>query len=67
MRATRMAITKVFGVKRTFDLNYNNHMMDNIARSELRARFIFLFRLLKADIVVTYDPWGHYRRTPITM
>src|SRR6059036_1416869 len=45
------AISTVLGVERTFDLNYNNHMMDNIARSELLARFIFLFRLLKADIV----------------
>jgi len=58
------AITKVLGVERTFDLNYNNHMMDNIARSELRARFIFLFRLLKADIVVTYDPSGPYEENP---
>ena len=54
----------MLGVERTFDLNYNNHMMDNIARSELRARFIFLFRLLKADIVVTYDPWGAYEENP---
>jgi LmbE family N-acetylglucosaminyl deacetylase len=59
-----VGVSKVLGVERTFDLNYNNHMMDNIARSELRARFIFLFRLLKADIVVTYDPWGAYEENP---
>jgi LmbE family N-acetylglucosaminyl deacetylase len=59
-----VGVSKVLGVERTFDLNYNNHMMDNIARSELRARFIFLFRLLKADIVVTYDPWGGYEENP---
>jgi LmbE family N-acetylglucosaminyl deacetylase len=58
------ALAKVFGVKKVFDLNYNNHMMDNIARSELRQRFIFLFRLLKADIVITYDPTGHYEENP---
>jgi len=58
------ALTQVFGAKKTFELNYNNHMMDNIARSELRARFIFLFRLLKADIVITYDPTGHYEENP---
>jgi LmbE family N-acetylglucosaminyl deacetylase len=58
------AVSTVLGVERTFDLNYNNHMMDNIARSELRARFIFLFRLLKADIIVTYDPWGQYEENP---
>jgi LmbE family N-acetylglucosaminyl deacetylase len=58
------AVGKALGVKRTFDLNYNNHMMDNIAWAELRQRFIFLFRLLKADIVVTYDPWGAYEENP---
>jgi len=58
------ALNKVFGVKKTYELNYNNHMMDNIARSELRQRLIFLFRLLKADIVITYDPTGHYEENP---
>jgi LmbE family N-acetylglucosaminyl deacetylase len=58
------AVAKVMGLKQVFDLNYNNHMMDNISRAELRARFIFLFRLLKVDTVVTYDPWGHYEENP---
>ena len=58
------ALARVMGIKKVFDLNYNNHTMDNIARSELRARFIFLFRLLKADIVITYDPSGHYEENP---
>ncbi|MBL8174939.1 MAG: PIG-L family deacetylase [Bryobacterales bacterium] len=58
------AVGKVLGVEKVFDLNYNNHTMDNIARSELRARFIFLFRLLKVDTVITYDPWGHYEENP---
>ncbi len=58
------ALSKVFGCKKAFDLNYNNHMMDNIARSELRQRFIFLFRLLKVDTVMGYDPWGHYEENP---
>ena len=58
------ALGKVFGCKQVFDLNYNNHMMDNIARSELRQRFIFLFRMLKVDTVISYDPWGHYEENP---
>jgi len=32
------ALGKVFGVKKIFDLNYNNHNMDNIARNAIRAR-----------------------------
>ncbi len=31
---------------------------------ELRARLIFLFRLLKVDTVICYDPWGHYEENP---
>ena len=58
------AVGKVFGCKKVFDLNYNNHTMDNIAHSELRQRFIFLFRLLKVDTVMGYDPWGHYEENP---
>ena len=58
------AVGRVFGVEKTFDLNYNNHTMDNIARSELRARFIFLFRMLKIDTLICYDPWGHYEENP---
>jgi LmbE family N-acetylglucosaminyl deacetylase len=58
------AVGNSLGATRTFDLNYNNHMMDNIAWAELRQRFIFLFRLLKADVVVTYDPRGAYEENP---
>lgn len=57
-------VAQVFGVKRTYRLNYNNHMMDNIAWAELRQRFIFLFRLLRADIILTYDPWSAYEENP---
>ena len=38
--------------------------MDDIAPTELRARLIFLFRLLKVDTVFSYDPWGHYEENP---
>jgi LmbE family N-acetylglucosaminyl deacetylase len=30
----------------------------------LRARLIFLFRLLRVDTVFSYDPWGHYEENP---
>jgi LmbE family N-acetylglucosaminyl deacetylase len=31
---------------------------------EIRVRLIFLFRLLKVDTVLSYDPWGHYEENP---
>jgi LmbE family N-acetylglucosaminyl deacetylase len=58
------AVARLMGMKQVFDLNYNNHMMDAVSLSELRSRFIFLFRLLRVDTVVTYDPWGHYEENP---
>jgi LmbE family N-acetylglucosaminyl deacetylase len=38
--------------------------MDDLARTEIRARLIFLFRLLRVDTVFSYDPWGHYEENP---
>src|SRR5712692_7243620 len=38
---------KACGLKQAFDLGYRNHRMDDLARTEIRARLIFLFRLLR--------------------
>ncbi len=58
------AVARVLGLEKVFNLNYNNHRLDDISVVELRARFIFLFRLLQVDTVVCYDPWGHYEENP---
>lgn len=55
---------KASGLKQMFDLGYRNHRMDDVAHTEIRARLIFLFRLLKVDTVFSYDPWGHYEENP---
>lgn len=55
---------KVSGLKRWFDLGYRNHRLDDVTRTEMRVRLIFLFRLLKVDTVITFDPWGHYEENP---
>jgi LmbE family N-acetylglucosaminyl deacetylase len=52
------------GLSKVYDLGYRNHRMDNISIQELRGRLIFLFRMLKVDTVVSYDPWGHYEENP---
>jgi LmbE family N-acetylglucosaminyl deacetylase len=57
-------LLKASGLKQAFDLGYRNHRMDDVARTEIRARLIFLFRLLKVDTVFSYDPWGHYEENP---
>ncbi|HEY7210258.1 MAG TPA: PIG-L family deacetylase [Bryobacteraceae bacterium] len=57
-------VSRVFGFQKVFNLNYNNHRVNGISSAELTGRFIFLFRLLKVDTVVCYDPWGHYEENP---
>ena len=55
---------RALGLTKVFDLSYRNHRMDDVAPTELRARLIFLFRLLKVDTIFSYDPWGHYEENP---
>ena len=62
--ADNQEVAKVFGCRQVFDLNYNNHRLDQISPVELRARLIFLIRLLKIDTVICYDPWGPYEENP---
>jgi LmbE family N-acetylglucosaminyl deacetylase len=57
-------LAKTIGLKQVFDLSYRNHRMDDVARTEIRGRLIFLFRLLRVDTVLSYDPWGHYEENP---
>ena len=58
------AFLQVSGLKQMFDLGYRNHRMDDLTRTEIRARLIFLFRLLRVDTIFSYDPWGHYEENP---
>ena len=50
------AVVKLLGIRRTFNLGYVNHFLDAVAVSELRSRLIFLFRLLRPDVVMTFNP-----------
>ena len=59
-----LAVARAFGLAKTYDLYYRNHMLDGVSPLELRLRLIFLFRLLKVDTVVCYDPWSHYEENP---
>lgn len=58
------AFVKTVGLEKVFDLGYRNHWMDEIGRTEIRGRLIFLFRLLKVDTVFSYDPSDHYEENP---
>jgi len=57
-------VAELLGIKKVFDLNYRNHTLDDVPPTELRSRLIFLFRLLKVDTILGFDPWGHYEENP---
>jgi LmbE family N-acetylglucosaminyl deacetylase len=57
-------VVKTLGFRKCYDLGYRNHRLDEASRTELRGRLIFLFRLLKVNTVLSYDPWGHYEENP---
>lgn len=57
-------VARVLGLKKTYDLHYANHRMDQYNIQEIKGRLIFLFRLLKVDTLVSYDPWGLYEENP---
>lgn len=58
------AVAKALGLKKVYDLNYSNHRMDEYNIQEIKGRLIFLFRLLKIDALICYDPWGQYEENP---
>ncbi len=57
-------LAKILGCKRTFELNYNNHMMAGVSQNEIMSRLIFIIRAVKADTVVCWDPWAHDEENP---
>lgn len=58
------ALVKVFGLEKAYNLDYRNHRMDENNIQEIKGRLIFLFRLLKIDTVICYDPYGQYEENP---
>jgi LmbE family N-acetylglucosaminyl deacetylase len=57
-------VARVLGLKRVFNLNYNNHRMGDVSLNELICRLIFLIRLLQVDTVVCWDPRAHDEENP---
>jgi LmbE family N-acetylglucosaminyl deacetylase len=58
------AVASLFGIKKVYDLNYKNHYMEYGRLTEFRHRLIMLFRFLKVDTVITFDPYGLYEENP---
>ncbi|MFC1551142.1 PIG-L deacetylase family protein [Candidatus Latescibacterota bacterium] len=49
-------MAKALGFKDVFELYTREHRTDDISPIEIRGRLIFIFRYLKADTVISYNP-----------
>lgn len=58
------ATAAALGLKKVYNLGYRNHRMEEYNIQEIKGRLIFLFRLLKVDTIICYDPWGPYEENP---
>jgi LmbE family N-acetylglucosaminyl deacetylase len=57
-------ISKVFGFSDVFELYYRQHEMNGISLVELRGRLMYIFRLLKVDTVITFNPSSENEDNP---
>jgi LmbE family N-acetylglucosaminyl deacetylase len=51
-------------LEKLYSLDYKNHYLEHSQLTEIRHRLITLFRFLRVDTVITFDPWGHYEENP---
>ncbi len=63
LRESREAV-RGLGLTDVISLNWRNDHMESVPVKEVRAQFILLLRKLRPDVVLTWDPWGHYDRNP---
>ena len=57
-------VAAAIGCKDVFELYYQNHEMDAISSLDIRGRLIFLFRYLKVDTVISFNPSGPVEGNP---
>ncbi len=62
--AENQAVAAALGCRKAFSFYYRNHRMDDCSAIEIRARLIFLFRLLQVNTVVALDPYNQYEENP---
>ena len=57
-------VAHAMGCVKVFNLNYSNHRMADVSVNEVISRLILIIRLVKADTVFCWDPWGHDEENP---
>jgi LmbE family N-acetylglucosaminyl deacetylase len=51
-------MAQVLGFKDVFELYYRNARMEEISKAELRGRLLLIYRMVKADTVISFHPEG---------
>ncbi len=57
-------VAEILGFSDVFDLYYSNHRMNGISPVDIRGRLIFILRYIKADMVISFNPWGLGEKNP---
>jgi LmbE family N-acetylglucosaminyl deacetylase len=55
----QVKMAAALGFQDVIDLYYRNHFMDAIAAVEIQSRLVMLFRWLKVDTVISFNPAAH--------
>ena len=58
------AMASALGFKDVFDLYYRQSRMNGISSTDLRGRLVLIFRMLKVDTVLTFNPWAFGEEDP---
>jgi len=59
-----LKMASALGFKDVFDLSYRHNRMNGISSTDLRGRLILIFRMLKVDTVITFNPWAPEEENP---
>jgi len=57
-------VVEALRLEKLYSLDYKNHYLEHSQLIEIRHRLITLFRFLKVDTIISFDPWGHYEENP---
>lgn len=57
-------VAETIGFSDVFDLYYSNYRMNGRSPVDIRGRLIFILRYIKADMVISFNPWGLGEKNP---
>lgn len=57
-------IAETLGISDVFEFYYRQHRLHSVTSLDIRFRMIFIFRYLKVDAVITYNPWDQGEENP---